>query len=122
MVAFFIFSIHIIGLLYAFFSRRKEGLSEGLLAVGLVVLVFAIGWTISTLLTKLIFHQSFFIQQWYDAPSPTTFIRVFKREINFDTVSLLLLTFGEVFFYYFILKEDKTAGNREKGADGETRS
>jgi hypothetical protein len=104
MAAAFIFLLHIIAIGYAFFSRKKAGgLSEGLLAVAFVGIVFAVGWTISTMLTNLLFTPEFFIK-WYYHQTDSLFLRTLRKEISRDTISLLILTLGEIGFYYLFLK------------------
>jgi hypothetical protein len=104
MAAAFIFLLHIIAVGYAFLSRKKAGgLSEGLLAVAFVGIVFAVGWTISTMLTNLLFTPEFFIK-WYYHQTDSMFLRILRKEISRDTISLLILTFGELGFYYLFLK------------------
>jgi hypothetical protein len=115
MVAAYIFILHFIAAGYAFFSRRKTGgLSEGLLAVAFVCIVFAVGWTIATLLTNLLFTPEFFIK-WYYHQTDSLFLRTLRKEINRDTISLLILSFGEVGFYYLFLK-----GSHEEGKKAST--
>jgi hypothetical protein len=121
MAAAYIFILHIITAGYAFISRRKTGgLSEGLLAVAFIGIVFAVGWTIATMLTNLLFTPEFFIK-WYYHQTDSLFLRTLRKEINRDTISLLILSFGEVGFYYLFLKENsggakRTATDKSGGA------
>ncbi len=113
MVAFFIFLLHGVAFLYAFVSRKKVGgLSEGFLALAFMGIVFAVGWTISTMLTNLLFTPEFFIR-WYYQHTDSYFLRILRQEISRDTISLLFLTFGELGFYYLYL-----AGETQKQDDG----
>jgi hypothetical protein len=115
MAAAFIFILHIIAAIYGFFSRKKTGgVSEGLLAVAFIGIVFAVGWTIATMLTNLLFTPEFFIK-WYYHQTDSLFLRTLRKEISRDTISLLILSFGEVGFYYLFLK-----GSPEKGKDTAT--
>ena len=120
MAAAFIFILHITVAVYAFFSRKKTGgLSEGLLAVAFIGIVFAVGWTIATMLTNLLFTPEFFIK-WYYHQTDSLLLRTLRKEINRDTISLLILSFGEVGFYYLFLKdghekEGKSETDRKKG-------
>ena len=105
MAAAYIFLLHFIAMVFAFFSRKKAGgVSEGLLAMAFVGIVFAVGWTISTMLTNLLFTPEFFIK-WYYHQTDSLFLRTLRKEINRDTISLLILTFGELGFYYLFLKD-----------------
>ena len=111
MVAGFIFLLHIAAAVYGFVTRKKSGgMSEGLLAVAFVGIVFAVGWTIATMLTNLLFTPEFFIK-WYYHQTDSFFLRILRKEISRDTISLLILTAGELGFYYLFLKE---GGNEEK--------
>ena len=115
MVAAFILGLHFAACLYAFFRWKKTGgFADGLLAVAFVLVVFAVGWTIATMLTNLLFMPDFFVR-WYYGQTDSFFLRTLRHEINRDTISLLLLTFGEVAFYYFYLRLEK---RERKGTDG----
>jgi hypothetical protein len=112
MVAFYIFLLHAVAFTYAFVSRKRTGgLSEGLLAIAFMGIVFAVGWTISTMLTNLLFTPEVFIK-WYYQHTDSFFFRILRKEISRDTISLLFLTFGEVAFYYLFL------GGEISGKDG----
>jgi hypothetical protein len=122
MAAAYIFILHIIAAGYAFFSRKKTGgVSEGLLAVAFIGIVFAVGWTIATMLTNLLFTPEFFIK-WYYHQTDSLLLRTLRKEINRDTISLLILAFGEVVFYYIFLKgideEEKKARTEKKEGTG----
>lgn len=119
MVAAYLFLLHIVAFGYAFISRKKTGgLSEGLLALAFMGIVFAVGWTISTMLTNLLFTPEFFIK-WYYHQTDSLFLRILRKEISRDTISLLILSFGEVGFYYLFLKgsiregKESTAGQKK---------
>ena len=104
MVAAFIFILHIVAAGYVFWSqRRKGGTSEGVLAVGFVAIVFAVGWTIATMLTNLLFTPEFFVR-WYYAETDSVLLRVLRLEFSRDTIPLLILTFAESVFYYLFLR------------------
>ena len=116
MASAFIFVLHAFAAIYAFVTRRRTGgISEGLLAVAFLGIVFAVGWTISTVLTNLLFTPEFFIK-WYYHQTDSLFLRTLRKELNRDSISLLLLTFGEVGFYYLFFRgkgehdEGDTAG------------
>lgn len=113
MVAFFILSIHIIAAFYAFFHQKKrEGWGEGLLAVGFMGIIFAVGWTISTMLTNLLFTPEAFIK-WYYAETSSLFMQTLRKEFNRDTIALLFLVAGEVIFYYLYLGKGKEEEEKE---------
>lgn len=122
MAAAFIFILHICATIYAFITRRRDGgISEGLLAVAFIGIVFAVGWTIATVLTNLLFTPEFFIK-WYYHQTDSLFLQTLRKELNRDTISLLLLTFGEVGFYYLFLQDNNEKSNRPQrnGEKGET--
>lgn len=101
MVAGTILFLHFCAVLYAFFKYKKDSLTDGFLAVGLFLIVFAVGWTLSSLFTNFIFSIEAF-HQWYYRPLETDlWVRV-RKEFNSDTISLILLSIGEGAFYYFV--------------------
>ncbi len=120
MVAFFIFLLHVVGFTYGFITRKKTGgLSEALLTVAFMGIVFAVGWTISTMLTNLLFTPEFFIK-WYYQHTNSYFFRILRQEISRDTISLLFLTFGELGFYYLYLageSSNKKSDAADSGAE-----
>jgi hypothetical protein len=89
MIPLIIFYLHIVGLTAAFTTEyQKEGVSAGFLNVGFVVLIFSVGWSISTFILKyLIGPEGFGV--W----------------LNRDALSLVALTAGEAVFYYFYFSE-----------------
>jgi len=107
MVSASIFIIHAIAAFYAFFRYRKEGIGEGLLAVGFMVVIFAVGWTIATMLTNLLFSPEWFVK-WFYQPLDSNFWVEVREEFNRDTISLLILTAGEVVFYKIVLSDGKS--------------
>lgn len=121
MVAVFIFALHIIAAFYAFLREKKNGgRGEGLLAVGFTGIIFAVGWTIATMLTNLLFASEAFVK-WFYQETSSLFLQTLRKEINRDAISLLLLTFGEVAFYYYFLRSDKVKEEREKEGKGSVR-
>lgn len=88
MIPLLVFYIHVIALAAAFTKRyQEEGVTEGLLAVFFMVLIFFVGWSISSFLMKLVM-------------SPQGLGPGFNR----DAAALVLLTVGESIFYYFYLR------------------
>ena len=117
MAAAFIFLLHVCAVMYAFITRRRAGgMSEGLLAVAFLGIVFAVGWTIATVLTNLLFTPEFFIK-WYYHQTDSQFLRTLRKELNRDTISLLLLTFGEVGFYYVFLRASDEKSQEPQAED-----
>ncbi|MDP1676184.1 MAG: hypothetical protein Q8L88_04905 [Bacteroidota bacterium] len=90
MIPLIIFYLHTVGISAAFTSEyQKNGVVSAFLSVGFIVLIFSVGWTISTFVLKYIISEAGF-GIWF----------------NRDAVSLLLLTIGEVFFYYYYYKDE----------------
>jgi len=88
MVPLFIFYLHIVAAVYAYTKRWQEaGVKEGVLAVTFVAVIFSVGWTLATFLLRL-----------------TCPPEGFGPGLDRDALSLLLLTIGEGFFYYWYLK------------------
>ncbi len=93
MISLIVFYIHIVAITY-FFTReyQKEGFGAGMLTVAFLVLIFSVGWSISTFALKY-------------TVGPDGFGRWMDR----DALSLLILTIGETFFYYYYFRESKKA-------------
>jgi hypothetical protein len=90
MIPLIIFYVHIVGICAAFTSEyQKEGIGSAFLSVGFVVLIFSVGWTISTFVLKYMMSEAGF-GLW----------------LNRDAISLLLLTIGEAIFYYNYFNEE----------------
>lgn len=89
MIPLFIFYLHTVGAAYAYTRRWQEaGVKEGILAVAFMAIIFSVGWTLATFLLHLV--------------SPP---EGFGPGLDRDALSLLLLTIGEGFFYYWYLKK-----------------
>lgn len=100
MIAVVVFALHGIAAVYAFVTRKKQGgLTEGILAVAFLGIIFSVGWTILTLITNLIFP-------------PEGFATWFNR----DAITLTLLTIAESLFYFFFLRSERENNkeNQEK--------
>ena len=89
MVTLFIFFIHVVAAVALFTKRWQEAnWKEGLLSVGFLILIFSVGWSISTFIMKLFMEPKGF-GIWLDR----------------DALSLLLLMVIEFFFFYLQLKK-----------------
>ncbi|MBT8383099.1 MAG: hypothetical protein HKO83_07975 [Ignavibacteriaceae bacterium] len=98
MIAAAIFFIHFLFATIIFTKKwQDDGLSSAFLNVALILILFAVGWTITSLLAKFIME-------------PEGLDLYFDR----DTFSLTLLTFGESVFYKKYYKEPATASDKEK--------
>jgi hypothetical protein len=83
MISAFIFFAHFIFLLLIFtWKWQKDGISGAIMNVSLILILFAVGWTITGMIAK------FFME-------PKGFGLYFDR----DAFSLTLLTIIEFFFY-----------------------
>ncbi len=98
MISAAVFVLHAIAAVVIFFNRKKEaGISEGFLAVGLFGILFSVGWTILTMLTKLVLPPEGFAE-WF----------------NRDAATLVSLTIVEAVFY-LALKPKKGGNERGRG-------
>ena len=96
MISAFIFFAHFIFLLIIFtWKWQKDGISGAALNVSLILILFAVGWTITGMIAK------FFME-------PKGLGLYFDR----DTFSLTLLTIAEILFYRIYYKQP-TADGRE---------
>jgi hypothetical protein len=122
MTAGFIFLLHIVLVVFVFIKYKKESIGEGFLAIAFVGIIFAVGWTIAAILTNILFTPEWFIK-WYWQPLDSWVWRKVRKEISRDTISLLFLTAMEIVFYYFyILTEQKQGDGKKKEADPPTTS
>lgn len=85
MIALIIFYIHIIAIVAAFTHQfQKEGLGGGMLTVGFFGIIFAVGWSIATLILKLVIAEE-----------------GFGIMLDRSVLSLMLLTAAEAVFYHY---------------------
>ncbi len=110
-----IFFGHTIFAVYAFVrSFQTDGLLQAILNVTFIIVLFAVGWTISDLVVGLVIPAS-----GYSIPNPgNPFLFVVLKMTGFftpgnsgygilapkDTISLILLTIMEIFFYKFYFR------------------
>lgn len=98
MISGLIFAIHILFILIIFTKKwQNENLSTAFLNVGLIIILFSVGWTITGMIAKAVMEP-----------------QGFGLEFNRDTFSLVLLTIIEYFFYKFYYSEDFTLTDKEK--------
>jgi hypothetical protein len=122
MVSAFIFFLHFVLAVSAFMIYKKESIGEGFLAIAFVGIVFAVSWTIASMLTNLLFTFEWFVR-WYWQPLDSWIWRVVRKEISRDTISLLILTSGEVVFYYlFFLTKPKESSTKGDSSSDRTTS
>ncbi len=90
MIDLLIYHLHIACALYAFTkSWQNAGVKEGLMAVAVIALAFAIFWALTATLANIIM--------------PDSWVTIYFTK---DTLSLVMLLIPEYFlFYHFFLKE-----------------
>jgi hypothetical protein len=97
MISAFIFFAHFIFLLLIFtWKWQKEGISGALLNISLILILFAVGWTLTGMIAKILMEPKG-LGLYYDR----------------DTFSLTLLTIIEFIFYKIYYKQP-TADGKEK--------
>ena len=97
MITAIIFFAHFIFTLIIITKKwQDEGLSAAWMNVGLIVILFAVGWTVTGMIAKILMAQE-------------------GLGIHFDrdTFSLTLLTIMEVFFYRFYYTNTVTEDGKE---------
>lgn len=89
MIPLILLYLHVLGAAAAFTTEyQKDGTAAGLLSVGFFVLIFSVGWSIS----------SFILRYVMEAPG-------FGSWLDRDALSLVVLTIGEALFYYFYFSD-----------------
>ena len=90
MIELIIFHLHIVAVIYAFTKNwQRRSVKEGILAVLIIGLIFAIGWALTSPISRLIM--------------PKAWETIWFRQ---DSLSLLLLAIPEsIFFYHFFIKD-----------------
>ncbi|MBU0558033.1 MAG: hypothetical protein KJ799_05330 [Bacteroidetes bacterium] len=133
-----IFLLHIIFAIVLFWKFYKyEGKSAAFQNLLFIVLIFAIGWPIATMIAKLLFTSDGLgipldvdkisitiqstIESWTGISLTKSASDLFddsenlNRLIDFDTIPLLILTIGEFLLYrVYYRKEFSIAGGKEK--------
>ncbi|MBM4171898.1 MAG: hypothetical protein FJ214_08535 [Ignavibacteria bacterium] len=99
MISAFIFFAHLMFVLVIFTKKwQDESLSSAFINIALIIILFSVGWSISTTVVNLIFEQ-----------------KGLALHFDADTISLTLLTIVEYFFYRFYYREeDLTEVDKEK--------
>jgi formate hydrogenlyase subunit 3/multisubunit Na+/H+ antiporter MnhD subunit len=97
MITAIIFFAHLIFLIIIFTKKwQEEGLSSAWMNIGLIGILFAVGWTATSFIAKILMEQE-----------------GFGIHFNRDTFSLTLLTIVEVFFYRNYYKDTTTEDGKE---------
>ena len=98
MITAFIFFIHFLFSLVIFTKKwQDENLSAGFLNIALIAILFAVGWTITGMIAKLVMEP-----------------KGLGMQFDRDTFALSLLTIAEYFSYKFYYKEAPTVNGTEK--------
>ena len=98
MISAFIFFVHFLFSLIIFTKKwQDENLSAGFLNIALIGILFAVGWTITGMIAKLVMEP-----------------KGLGMQFDRDTFSLSLLTIAEFFFYKFYYKEEPIASDMGK--------
>ncbi|HET6271356.1 MAG TPA: hypothetical protein VFG32_00090 [Bacteroidota bacterium] len=99
MIPLLVFYVHVIAIAAMFTKRwQDEGLTEGILAVFFMGLIFFVGWSISSYILK------FFMEQ-----------EGLGLFLDRDAASLLLLTAGEAVLYYYYFRGEEKNGAEVTG-------
>jgi hypothetical protein len=94
MISAFIFFLHFIFALVIFTKKwQGDNLKSGFLNLGLIAVLFAVGWSITGIIAKAVMEEKG-LGLYFDR----------------DTFSLTLLTLGEYFFYRIYYREPIEAG------------
>jgi len=98
MIAGLIFFVHFIFILVIFSKKwQNESLSSAFTNAILIIILFAIGWSLTTFITKLFIDT-----------------KGFGIYFDRDTLSLSLLTIAEYFFYKMYFGKDFIEADKEK--------
>ena len=98
MIALVIFYVHIVAVAALFtYHYQHEGFGGGMLAVGFFGIIFAVGWSIATLILKLLIDE-----------------QGFGIMLDRSALSLALLTAAEAVFYHYYYRGTET--NKPKAA------
>ena len=98
MITAIIFFAHFIFALIIFTKKwQEDGNSSAWMNVGLIVILFAVGWTITGMIAKLLLEQKG-LGIYFDR----------------DTFSLSLLSIMEIFFYSFYYRSSVTEDDKGK--------
>jgi hypothetical protein len=121
MIIGFIFSLHLIFIIYVFILKlKKESLSAGLISSAFIIILFAVGWSLTSLFANSLLPDSFYefarklFKPAIDAIAGISSTFLSKpiinpneswKEINGDSFGLFLLTLAEIFFYKSYYKD-----------------
>lgn len=96
MITAFIFFVHLIFSLVVFTKKwQDENLASGFQNIALIGILFAVGWTITGMVAKLVMEP-----------------KGLGMQFDRDTFSLTLLLIIEYFFYKFYYNDEPTAADK----------
>ena len=118
MIAVLIFFVHAIFAVWAFSkSYQNDGTLQAFLNLAFIIILFSVGWTVSDLLMGLIIRDNGYILNVGYNPVFLTLLKIsgFYRPqgngmallLPKDTLSLILLSVIEIFFYRFFFRKTK---------------
>jgi formate hydrogenlyase subunit 3/multisubunit Na+/H+ antiporter MnhD subunit len=91
MISALIFSAHLVFILIIFTIKwQNESLSTAFTNLALIIVLFAVGWSIATAVVKIFIDS-----------------KGFGIQFDADTISLAILTIVEYFFYRFYYRDNK---------------
>jgi len=121
MIPVIIFYLHTIFAVYAFSkSFQVEGILQAFLNTGFIIILFSVGWTISDLFVGFIISSNGYM---IDMPTNKVFLSLLKISGFFtpgqgkgvlnpkDSISLIVLSVMEYYFYKFYFRETKSASH-----------
>lgn len=101
MISAMIFAGHLYFISYIVTKKwQEESLSSALINFALIIILFVVGWSITSSITKIFFDP-----------------KGFGIQFDADTISLTMLSIIEFFFYRFYYKDESesiTASEMEK--------
>ena len=104
MVSAIIFSAHLIVVAVIFTKKwQDESLTSAFINLALIVILFTVGWSVSTSVVKLVIEP-----------------RGFGLQFDADAIALTLLVIGEYFFFRFYYGEEKPDPESPTEDDKET--
>jgi len=131
MITGFIFSLHLVFIIYIFVKKlKKESTSAAFISTIFIIIIFAVGWSLASFFANNIVPQSFYdymvklLQPIINLianisgsflPKPLINPNESWKEINGDSLGLILLTIAEFFFYRSYYNDLWTTTEVEKG-------
>ncbi len=92
MISALIFCGHLFFVLYIFTKKwQDESLSSAFINLSLIIILFSVGWSVTTSVVKIFFES-----------------KGFGLHFDADTISLTILSIVEYFFYRFYYREKGT--------------